>query len=535
MTINATIWAYRSGTIFRLAAALLLAGGGSPAAAEVAGRFQFVHGDVRVQSANGHTTLATKGSELAEGDLVTTGPGAQAHLRMVDEGFIALRPQTQLRVSAYRYRAVDGKAAEESGVLELLRGGFRTLTGLIGKTNKSAYRINTPSATIGIRGTDHEPLVILPPGPGEVPLGEPGTYDKVNAGGTRLETAGGRVDIEPNQVGFAPPGGSPPVRLPDIPAFMRSSPAATSERDTRRDARDEPANRRAREAAIQPGGAAAAEESASLAPQRLAPLPPLVEGTLDPRQPGTGALTPAALGAGIAGGYLRADGKPENGAGVIGIGGIAALVDAHGNLAVVSGDQFSYTRGEAPLAQEGSALVSGDVVRWGVYAGGAVFDSGHAGTVPAFHFMGGSRMTGNVNLLQALSAIPAGFITYNTVAGYTKPITESGAMGGSVNSLSIRIGQLSGVPQLQQYNLGLTDAHGRTWSATLPNAMSLSAFRDGGTGSTLSATCSGCGTGSGSGHTSGVVIGNPLPLGVITSYGLQAGSAGVTGSVLVKP
>ena len=40
--------------------------------------------------------------------------------------------------------------------MNLITGGFRTITGSIGKGDKSAYTVNTPAASIGIRGTNYE-------------------------------------------------------------------------------------------------------------------------------------------------------------------------------------------------------------------------------------------------------------------------------------------------------------------------------------------------------------------------------------------
>ena len=91
----------------------------------------------------------------------------------------------------------DGDA-DDNAVIKLLAGGFRVVTGWIGKHNRSNYRVQTPTATIGVRGTDHEPRYI-PDGSSE---GEPGTYDKVYVGQTEMQTAAGTTTVSPNQAGF---------------------------------------------------------------------------------------------------------------------------------------------------------------------------------------------------------------------------------------------------------------------------------------------------------------------------------------------
>ena len=64
-------------------------------------------------------------------------------------------------------------------------------------------------------------------------LGEPGTYDKVNQGGTYLQTAQGRVDVAPGRAGFAGlRRAERPRVLASIPAHFR--PTRHEERITRR-------------------------------------------------------------------------------------------------------------------------------------------------------------------------------------------------------------------------------------------------------------------------------------------------------------
>jgi len=185
-----------------------------------AGSVIFAAGDVRIVDAAGRQRRAVKGASVSVGETLVSGARASAQLRMKDGGFIALRPESRLRIDAYVFNGRED--GNERSLLSLLKGGFRTITGLIGLTRKDRYQVRTPTATIGIRGTDHEPLYIAPPAPGERPIGPPGTYDKVNVGIAYIETPTGTVDVLPNQVGFAAPGAVPRV-LPRIPEFFRAT------------------------------------------------------------------------------------------------------------------------------------------------------------------------------------------------------------------------------------------------------------------------------------------------------------------------
>src|SRR4029077_19421286 len=90
---------------------------------------------------------------------------------------------------------------DDGFLLNLVEGSFRAVTGWITRGNRRA-EVSTPTATIGIRGTDYEPLVI----PEGSKAGEAGTYNRVNIGETELRTARGSVIVKPNQAGFVPHG-----------------------------------------------------------------------------------------------------------------------------------------------------------------------------------------------------------------------------------------------------------------------------------------------------------------------------------------
>ena len=183
----------------RVALFALLCCGMQPLQAAV-GTIHSFEGDVRIVSATGDRA-ALAGLELNEGDTVRTGADAWALLAMSDGASMTLRPQSQLRIDTYRYDH-DGDPTRNSSLLSLVKGAFRSVTGYIGRTNRDGYRITTPVATIGVRGTDHEPAHYPPPGPGEKLEHEPGTYDKVNDGESFIRHPKGEVAVKPGQHAF---------------------------------------------------------------------------------------------------------------------------------------------------------------------------------------------------------------------------------------------------------------------------------------------------------------------------------------------
>ncbi len=114
-----------------------------------AGIAQFTAGDVNVRRGTAVVALA-KGRDLESGDTVTTGPGARAQLRFTDGGLIALQPDSQFVITKY-VDANDG--AQDSFLVNFARGSMRAITGLIGKRNRENYKVQTTTATVGIRGS----------------------------------------------------------------------------------------------------------------------------------------------------------------------------------------------------------------------------------------------------------------------------------------------------------------------------------------------------------------------------------------------
>lgn len=109
-------------------------------------------GDVKVAVAGGVPRVATDSMPLDDNTIVTTGDRSRAVLKFEDGQLIVLRSNTSFRINKYYYNA---ERVENSNIFfSLLKGGLRAVTGLIGERNKQAFKLSTPNATVGIRGTD---------------------------------------------------------------------------------------------------------------------------------------------------------------------------------------------------------------------------------------------------------------------------------------------------------------------------------------------------------------------------------------------
>lgn len=134
-----------------LAAMVAMALSGA-ALADTAGRVNFVTGEVVAVKSDGSKRTLTRGDFINSGERIETNKG-RVQIRFTDGSFLSLQPETVFGVDNYTF----SKAQPESGSLlfNFVRGSMRTVSGAIGKVNRANYRVKTPVATIGIRGTGY--------------------------------------------------------------------------------------------------------------------------------------------------------------------------------------------------------------------------------------------------------------------------------------------------------------------------------------------------------------------------------------------
>ncbi len=125
-----------------------------PVFAQSIGEVEFSRGAGVAQSPGRLPRTMGKGLPLAEGDRLTTAEGAMAIVKLQDGTRLTLRPNSELIMQSYRF---DGSVQQDNNmIMQLLRGGFRAITGLISKGSPNAAKIQTVTATVGIRGTDFD-------------------------------------------------------------------------------------------------------------------------------------------------------------------------------------------------------------------------------------------------------------------------------------------------------------------------------------------------------------------------------------------
>ncbi|MCH8958323.1 MAG: FecR domain-containing protein [Proteobacteria bacterium] len=165
-----------------------------------AGKVTFVFGQAWLDSADGTRQEVVKGMSFENGDHFSTAATGRVQLRMADGGLIALRPSTEFVIEEFSYAGSDAGTADsqDRSFFSLVKGGFRSITGAVGKKDKSAYRVRTPVATIGIRGTDYDAVYCE----AACEPGDTGLYVGVTEGGVILTNAAGSLELGPGQYGY---------------------------------------------------------------------------------------------------------------------------------------------------------------------------------------------------------------------------------------------------------------------------------------------------------------------------------------------
>lgn len=163
-------------------AILLLA---SPVAlAQSAGTILFKSGNAVVTRADQSTHPIQQHDDVLNGDTIDTKNG-RVQIGFVDGGKVSLQPDTIYKINQYSFSGEED--GSEYALTELIKGGLRTISGLIGHKNRDRYQLATPVATIGIRGTEFTVMYVANK---LIMTTNQGSVDVCNSGGCRNAIAG---------------------------------------------------------------------------------------------------------------------------------------------------------------------------------------------------------------------------------------------------------------------------------------------------------------------------------------------------------
>jgi len=106
-------------------------------------------GEVTAISADVVRSL-TQGDSVYVEDQVTTGDKSFAMLQFIDGAMVTVRPNSKVIIEQYVFNGGD----EDVALLNLMEGGLRIITGAMAKSRPESYKVQTPVALMGVRGTE---------------------------------------------------------------------------------------------------------------------------------------------------------------------------------------------------------------------------------------------------------------------------------------------------------------------------------------------------------------------------------------------
>ncbi|MBI4997195.1 MAG: FecR domain-containing protein [Rhodocyclales bacterium] len=471
---------------------LLLALAGSAWCGEPVGRVILAAGEVAA-ARDGQWLPLARNADVRAGDEIRTGPASSVQIRFADASIVALRSATTFRVDEFIYKR--GQAGGEKALFALIKGGLRTITGAVGRTNHQDYGIVTPTSTIGIRGT-HFSLAVCADDcrNADGSLAANGTYGGVIDGriaSTPNEDPAGAREFGRGEFFFAPNASAPPQPLLTPPSFLADRLEA---------------QRRATAAAVAAAPGAAIALSATTTPA----------STSSTLLADTAATTTTALPA-VATETLTSSGTPA----VINMvtGFIAQFFTGSNYIAVDScsgtmcqpnqANQFTnsgilltgyasdtgLTKGSlagGTVVDTGSVILNGAVFAWGRWTGSFLVTDGSGTTYSSLPSGVLYGMTDDVAVGDNQGNLwpTSGVVSY-AFAGGPSPVDTAGNTG-TVNSMS---GSLDFLTRNVSFNASLTmnvPTQGVA-NLSLSSGGTISATNDNLIGATLSTTCSGAG------------------------------------------
>jgi hypothetical protein len=196
--------------------------------ADPAGRISHLTGILTAERGDGTRTLLSLGSIVHSGDVLDSAHNTYARIKFLDDSELILRPDSRVKIE--RYRFVPGDPPADRSLIQLLKGGLRRVSGLIGKRNPAEDTLQTPVAIVGIRGTHYGLLLCQQdcggiPTPNGVPLKD-GLHADVARGHIVLRNPAGEITIGAGQFAYVQDHATPPLAVPPGEGVKVTAPAA---------------------------------------------------------------------------------------------------------------------------------------------------------------------------------------------------------------------------------------------------------------------------------------------------------------------
>lgn len=517
----------------------------TPDPADVIGKVIINVGTLTAQN-RGSIRKLNRRSSILRGDTISTGGRSLTQIRLKDGALLSLRPFTDLKIAEFRYNGSED--GSEQSVIELLKGGFRTITGIIGHKNKQNYQVRTSVATIGIRGT-HYSLVLCQQSScsDNEDNVDDGLYGGVADGSIVIENQTGTHQFNNDQFFKLTSANTVPIeslKPPSVFTLKNSSGKLTSLKKSKH-APSKDVNARARRLAV------------IIQPNQLDPVKPPKPLIGDLNTPPVAEFQPdlAPDGAGM----LLAFNQSEIDTSITGTSASVIIAPNNNNQIIlgpnrtpIAGREISIdnTTGElvnhelvmsspdgifatlVPSSVGGNALLG---VNWGRWNGDFVLleNGKRVPTKDNFHYMYSENLTTPSQLLDLsrpanLGGLEGVYSFNSTPDQGTYPTDHLGNIGLNVANINMGVNFQTGT--VDYYNVNATVA-GNFYQAEATNIN----FQDLSQGFNIQDISVGCSSGPCQGEASVLFVGTAAQ-GAITSYHIEEpdGSAGISGTNLLE-
>lgn len=173
-------------------------------------------GKVFTTSKDGKEKKLKRRGKVYEGDTIKVGKKSRLQLRFIDNQLVVLKQNTVFRIDEYKFKGK--KDNNKTAALSLLKGGMRSVTGLIGKSARDKYKVKTPVATMGVRGTHY----LLQVCSGDCGDGVKGLVGTVLEGEIEMTNDGGSSTFGTDQFFNVPSSGESPRTMTNPPSSLVS-------------------------------------------------------------------------------------------------------------------------------------------------------------------------------------------------------------------------------------------------------------------------------------------------------------------------
>lgn len=167
---------------------------------EVVGRVVDRQGEAYAQSLDTRSSRDKRplalGAPIYRSDQLFTGEESYLLAAFPDGSRIALKSGSKFIVEDYRFQE---PGYPDKAMFRFVRGGMRAVTGSLGKANHEAYSLETPVATVGIRGTVFDLLGDCDCKGEAIPGLIKGLYAAVHEGSIVLKNGQGEMRLEQDQ------------------------------------------------------------------------------------------------------------------------------------------------------------------------------------------------------------------------------------------------------------------------------------------------------------------------------------------------